>query len=90
VKTGKIFSERNQKNLQKRKSQKMKLKVEIDHQIEDKIIQESLKWHITVVSEDLKKLKRLRKPSKPQKHDIGYFNKLLPALKIVGDFYGVK
>lgn len=68
----------------------MKLKIEIDHEVEDKIIRGSLKWHITVISEDLKKLKKLKKPSKPQKQDIGYFNKLLPALKIVGDFYGVK
>ena len=68
----------------------MKIKVEIDDEIADQMFRDNLKWHIEHISEDLKKLNKTKKLENYQREDKAYFTKLLPALKVVGEYYGVK
>lgn len=68
----------------------MKIKVDIDDEIADQMFRDNLKWHIDHISEDLKTLNKRKKLEKYQQEDKDYFTKLLPALKIVGEYYGVK
>ena len=68
----------------------MKIKVDIDDEIADQIFKDNLKWHIDTISKDLKKLNKIKKLEKYQREDKDYFTKLLPALRIVGEYYGVE
>jgi hypothetical protein len=68
----------------------MKMQVEIDDETLDKVFRENLTWHISNVEEDLKLLRKINKLEKHQLQDKEYFEKLLPALKIVGEYFGVK
>lgn len=68
----------------------MKINIELDPEVADQIVRSDIKWHIDTVSDDLKKLNKLKKLEKYQREDKAYFTKLLPALKVVGEYYGVK
>ncbi len=68
----------------------MKLQMEIDIETVDKIVKNDLAWHLQAVREDIKKLNKIKNPTKGQIEDQKYFTKLLPALETVGDYYGVK
>jgi hypothetical protein len=47
-----------------------------------------LLWHNNFVKEELAVLKKKKKLEKYQTEDKEYFEKLLPALKIVSDYFG--
>lgn len=68
----------------------MKINVEVDPEMVDIIIKKDLKWHISAVSDEIKKFKKLKKPAKFQIEEYNYNQKLFFALKIVGEYYGVK
>ena len=68
----------------------MKIEIEIDDETLDTAFRENLTWHINNIEEDLKILRTQRKLQKYQRDDKEYFEKLLPALKIVGDYFGVE
>ena len=69
----------------------MKIKIDIDDDQLDKAFQENLKWHIDTISKDLRKINRNKKKlEKYQIEDKEHLEKLLPALKIVGEYFGVK
>ena len=69
----------------------MKIQIDIDDDQLDKAFQENLKWHIDTISKDLRKLPRSKnKLEKYQIEEKVHFEKLLPALKIVGEYFGVK
>jgi septal ring factor EnvC (AmiA/AmiB activator) len=67
------------------------MQIDIDDDQLDKAFQENLKWHIDAISKDLRKLTRSKnKLEKYQIEEKEQFEKLLPALKIVGEYFGVK
>jgi septal ring factor EnvC (AmiA/AmiB activator) len=69
----------------------MKIQIDIDDDQLDKAFQENLKWHIDTISKDLLKLTRSKnKLEKYQIEEKEHLEKLLPALKIVGEYFGVK
>ena len=69
----------------------MKIQIDIDDDQLDKAFQENLKWHIDTISKDLLKLTRSKnKLEKYQIEEKEQLEKLLPALKIVGKYFGVK
>jgi hypothetical protein len=68
----------------------MKVEIEVDDEFTDTVIRDSIKWHIDTIESDLNKMKKAKKLQKYQREDKAYFIKLLPALKIVGEYYGVK
>jgi Fic family protein len=66
------------------------MEIEINDETLDEVFRENLAWHINNLDEDLKSLRKRKKLQKHQRQDKEYFEKLLPALKIVGEYYGVK
>jgi hypothetical protein len=69
----------------------MKIQIDIDDDQLDNAFQENLKWHIDTISKDLLKLTRSKnKLEKYQIEEKEHLEKLLPALKIVGKYFGVK
>ena len=69
----------------------MKIQIDIDDDQLDKAFQENLKWHIDTISKDLRKINRSKnKLEKYQIEEKERFEELLPALKIVGEYFGVK
>lgn len=68
----------------------MKIEIEIDEDMLHMAFRENIRWHIKNVEKDLKLLARKKKLEKYQLQDKEYFEKLLPALKVVGDYFGVK
>jgi hypothetical protein len=69
----------------------MKIQIDIDDDQLDKAFQENLKWHIDTISKDLLKLKSTKnKLEKYQIEEKEHLENLLPALKIVGEYFGVK
>jgi hypothetical protein len=69
----------------------MKIQIDIDDNQLDKAFQENLKWHIDTISKDLLFLKRTKnKLEKYQMKEKKHLKKLLPALKIVGKYFGAK
>ena len=68
----------------------MKIQIDIDDDQLDKAFQENLKWHIDTNSKDLRKINRSKnKLEKYQIEDKERFEKLLPALIVVGEYFGV-
>jgi hypothetical protein len=67
------------------------MKIEIyDDQLDD-AFRQNLKWHIDTISKDLLKLKSTKnKLEKCQIEEKEHLENLLPALKIVGEYFGVK
>lgn len=68
----------------------MKINIEIDDEIADIIFKKDIQWHTGVITEEIKKFKKLKKPTKSQVEEYNYNQRLLFALKIVGEYYGVK
>jgi hypothetical protein len=68
----------------------MKINIEVDHELADTIVKKDIEWHIGAVKEEIKKFKKIKKPINYQIEDYNYNQKLLFALKIVGEYYGVK
>ena len=67
----------------------MKIQIDIDDDQLDKAFQENLKWHIDTISKDLRKINRSKnKLEKYQIEEKERFEELLPALKIVGEYFG--
>lgn len=67
------------------------MQIEINDEQLDDAFRDNLKWHIDTISKDLVRLKRGgKKLEKYQIEDKEHFEKLLPALKIVGEYFGVK
>ena len=66
------------------------MQIEIDDDTLDRAFRENLSWHINTIEKDLKILRAQRKLQTYQLQDKEYFEKLLPALKIVGGYFGVK
>jgi len=63
--------------------------VEIDDEYLDLAFRENLKWHLDNSSKRLKELNKIKNPMKHERDELEYQKKLLPALKIVGEYYGV-
>jgi hypothetical protein len=57
----------------------MKIKIDVDGEIADKIIREELKWHRD----------NAKNYDSTCKEDKQYFKKLYPALEIVCEYFGV-
>ena len=66
------------------------MQIEIDDETLDRAFRENLLWHINSIQDDLKVLRSKKKLEKYQREEKVYFEKLLPALKVVGEYYGVK
>jgi hypothetical protein len=66
------------------------MEIEIDEDMLHTAFRENIRWHIKNVEKDLKLFGRKKKLEKYQLQDKEYFEKLLPALKVVGDYFGVK
>lgn len=54
----------------------------------DSVVKSQLRWHNNFVKEELATLKKKKKLEKYQTEDKEYFEKLLPALNIVSDYFG--
>ena len=65
------------------------MKIEIDGDQLDDAFRQNLKWHIDNTKHCLGKLNKEKKLEKYQIEDKKYFENLLPALKIVGEYFGV-
>lgn len=65
------------------------MKIEIDGDQLDDAFRQNLKWHIDNTKQCLGKLNKEKKLEKYQIEDKKYFENLLPALKIVGEYFGV-
>jgi hypothetical protein len=68
----------------------MKIQIDIDDYQIDNAFQENLKWHIDNAKQCLAELKKKKKLEKFQMKEKERFEELLPALKIVGEYFGVK
>lgn len=69
----------------------MKIQIDLDGEVIDTIVRNELRWHIDATSKDLREMNRSKKKlEKYQIEDKEYFEKLLPALKIVGEYFGAK
>lgn len=67
------------------------MKIEIDDDQLDDAFRQTLKWHIDAITKDLRKLNRSKnKLEKYQIEEKEEFETLLPALKIVGEYFGMK
>ena len=66
------------------------MEIEIDDETLDEAFRQNLAWHIKNLEEDLKILSKRKKLEKHQLQDKEYFETLLPAMKIVGGYFGVK
>ena len=67
----------------------MKIQVDIDPESIDSIVQNELKWHHSTIKKDLLRLQNIKNPHKGQIEDREQFKKLLPALTIVCEYFGV-
>jgi hypothetical protein len=68
----------------------MKVEIEIDDDVLDQAFKNSLKWHMNNSRDRLNKLSTKKNLSENAQSEYDYQKKLLPALKIVGEYYGVK
>jgi hypothetical protein len=66
----------------------MKIQIEMEPELIDSVVKSQLLWHNNFVKEELTVLKKKKKLEKYQTEDKEYFEKLLPALKIVSDYFG--
>jgi hypothetical protein len=66
------------------------MQVDIDDEILDLAFKNNLEWHIEHAETEIKRMRKLKKLSDPEKREKVYLENLLPALKIVGEYYGVK
>lgn len=68
----------------------MKVTIDMDYDITDAVVKTELKWHREFVKTELQALKKKKKLEPYQKEDKKLFEKLLPALNTVCDYFGVK
>ena len=61
----------------------MKIQIQIEEEIKDKIVKEDISWHINNAREML-----ADKDTHPK--DRVYFIKLLVAFEVVGEYYGIE
>lgn len=68
------------------------MKVEIDIQDEtlDEAFRNNLVWHIDNAEDEFSRFKSIKNPTPSQLEELKYFTELVPALKIVGEYFGVK
>ena len=68
------------------------MKVEIDIQDEtlDEAFRNNLVWHIDNAEDEFARFKSIKNPTPSQLEELKYFTELVPALKIVGEYFGVK
>ncbi len=66
----------------------MKIQIEMEPELIDSVVKSQLLWHNNFVKEELAMLKKKKKLEKYQTKDKEYFEKLLPALNIVSDYFG--
>lgn len=68
----------------------MRLEVNIDDESLDEAIRQNLVWHIENAKQELNRFKKIKDPTNSQKEELEYLANLLPALNIVGEYFGVK
>ena len=61
----------------------MKIQIQIEEEIKDKIVKDDISWHINNAREML-----ADKNTHPE--DRVYFSKLLVAFEVVGEYYGIE
>lgn len=66
-----------------------KMFVEIDRDMADRIMNESLKMHISMIEDHLRELYKRKKLEKYQEEDIKDNLRWLNAFKTVGEYYGI-
>lgn len=66
--------------------------MELDIEVFDGIVANDLQYHYTLMSKDIRKLrKKVKKSEKPLYiQELKYLEGLLPAIRAVGAFYGKK
>jgi len=67
----------------------MRLEVEIEDESIDEVVRQNLVWHIKNAKQELNRFKKIEHPTSSQKEELEYLNKLLPALNVVGEYFGV-
>ena len=73
-----------------RKELPMRLEVEIEDESIDEAVRQNLVWHIENAKQELNRFKKIAHPTLSQKEELEYLTKLLPALNVVGEYFGVK
>ncbi len=68
----------------------MKIQVEIDDEVLEEAFRKNLKWHMRCIGQDLMVLRSKKKLERFEQEDKEYFERLYPALKIVGEYFGVE
>jgi hypothetical protein len=68
----------------------MKVKIEIDDETLDAVFRENLAWHINNTKTEIKRLNKFIRLSDDEAKEKLYLENLLPALKTVGKYFGVK
>lgn len=68
----------------------MRIEVNIDDESLDEAIRQNLVWHIENAKQELNRFKKIKDPTNSQKEELEYLGNLLPALNIVGEYFGVK
>lgn len=67
----------------------MKLEVNIDDESIDEVVRQNLIWHIKNAKLELNRFKKIEHITSSQKEELEYLTKLLPALNMVGEYFGV-
>jgi ferric iron reductase protein FhuF len=68
----------------------MKVQIELNDELLDEAFQKNLEWHLTHINKELMRLRGKKKLENYELEDKEYVEKLYPALKIVGDYFGVE
>ena len=68
----------------------MKIQIEVDEEVVDNILKTELKWHVAAIKDEIKKFKKIKNPAKFQIEEYNYNQRLSFALKVVGEYFGIK
>jgi hypothetical protein len=68
----------------------MRVEIDIGDEMLDEAFRKNLEWHLKYTKRDLTVLRGKKNLQRHESEDKEYFEKLYPALKIVGEYYGVK
>ena len=68
----------------------MKVEIDIDDEVLDDAFRGNLVWHIDNAEDEFARFKSIKNPTPIQLEELKYFTELVPALKIVGEYFGVK
>ena len=68
----------------------MRIEIDIDDEMLEEAFIKNLEWHLQYTKRDLMVLRSKKKLERFEQEDKEYFEKLYPALKIVGEYYGVE